>query len=102
MKSMSTQVEMDEHMILRRLNMEIQGYPESYMSDINDMVVGAESSNMPYPQQQQQDWKYHADMSPVPAFQGPPPPMDNIANSNGSIIMDNNLGMERHAKMART
>lgn len=88
MKSMSTQVEMDEHMILRRLNMEIQGYPESYMSDINDMVVGAESSNMPYPQQQQQDWKYHADMSPVPAFQGPPPPMDNIANSNGSIIME--------------
>ena len=50
MKSISTQVEMDEHMILRRLNMEIQGYPESYITDVNDMVIGADSSNMKHQQ----------------------------------------------------
>ena len=35
MKNAATQVEIDEYMILRRLNLEIQGYPESYASEPN-------------------------------------------------------------------
>ncbi|KAL3804924.1 hypothetical protein HJC23_006696 [Cyclotella cryptica] len=41
LKCVSTQVEMDEFMTLRRLNIEIQGFPESYAAEPIDMV-GAE------------------------------------------------------------
>lgn len=56
MKSAAVQVEMDEFMTLRRLNIRIQGYPESYATDptMADAVVGecrpspmSLSSNMP-------------------------------------------------------
>jgi len=42
MRSAAIQVEMDEFMTLRRLNLKIQGYPESYASEPygEDMVVG--------------------------------------------------------------
>ena len=42
MKSAAIQVEMDEFMTLRRLNIRIQGFPESYATDptMADMVVG--------------------------------------------------------------
>lgn len=48
MKNMSTQVEMDEYMILRRLNVEIQGFPESYAVEphLEDMV-GTETHQSP-------------------------------------------------------
>lgn len=42
MKNAATQVEIDEYMILRRLNLEIQGFPESYTSEPSNMV-GSES-----------------------------------------------------------
>lgn len=43
MRSAATQVEMDEFMTLRRLNLKIQGFPESYATEPHldeDMVVG--------------------------------------------------------------
>lgn len=43
MRSAAIQVEMDEFMTLRRLNLKIQGFPESYASEAHmeeDMVVG--------------------------------------------------------------
>ena len=42
MKNAATQVEIDEYMIMRRLNLEIQGFPESYAIEptSNDMVMG--------------------------------------------------------------
>ncbi|CAB9524254.1 expressed unknown protein [Seminavis robusta] len=43
MKSAAIQVEMDEFMTLRRLNIRIQGFPESYATDpagMADMVIG--------------------------------------------------------------
>jgi len=42
MRSAAIQVEMDEFMTLRRLNLRIQGFPESYASEPygEDMVVG--------------------------------------------------------------
>ncbi|KAL3808057.1 hypothetical protein ACHAXA_007999 [Cyclostephanos tholiformis] len=49
MKCVSTQVEMDEFMTLRRLNIEIQGYPESYAAEPLDMV-GTEVGQYPPPQ----------------------------------------------------
>lgn len=40
MRNASTQVEMDEFLVLRRLNIEIQGYPESYLADpLNNVVA---------------------------------------------------------------
>ena len=44
MKNASTQVEMDEFLVLRRLNLEIQGFPESYISDPDELadMCGAE------------------------------------------------------------
>lgn len=41
-RSASTQVEMDEFLVLRRLNLEIQGFPESYIAEPKDNV-GAEA-----------------------------------------------------------
>jgi len=41
-RNATTQVEMDEFLVLRRLNLEIQGFPESYTSDPANNV-GAES-----------------------------------------------------------
>lgn len=47
-KNASTQVEMDEFLVLRRLNLEIQGFPESYTSEPMGDHVGAEThSNAP-------------------------------------------------------
>lgn len=43
MRSAAVQVEMDEFMTLRRLNLKIQGFPESYATEPymdDDMVVG--------------------------------------------------------------
>lgn len=43
MRSAAIQVEMDEFMTLRRLNLRIQGFPESYAAEAytqQDMVVG--------------------------------------------------------------
>lgn len=44
MRSAAIQVEMDEFMTLRRLNLRIQGFPESYAAepynDMDSMVVG--------------------------------------------------------------
>ena len=37
MKCVSTQVEMDEFLVMRRLNLEIQGFPCSY-AEVPDMV----------------------------------------------------------------
>ena len=37
-KNASTQVEMDEFLVLRRLNLEIQGFPESYVSEPDAMA----------------------------------------------------------------
>jgi hypothetical protein len=44
MKNASTQVEMDEFLVLRRLNLEIQGFPESYVSEPGELadMCGAE------------------------------------------------------------
>lgn len=51
MKSAAIQVEMDEFMTLRRLNIRIQGFPESYASDptMADMIVVGEPRPMPRP-----------------------------------------------------
>jgi len=54
MKCVSTQVEMDEFMTLRRLNLEIQGLPESYASEpmfedrVGVEVHGGGGSNAPH------------------------------------------------------
>ena len=42
MRGAAIQVEMDEFMTLRRLNLKIQGFPESYATEpyMDDMVVG--------------------------------------------------------------
>mmetsp|Transcript_36815 Transcript_36815/g.41425 ORF Transcript_36815/g.41425 Transcript_36815/m.41425 type:complete len:409 (+) Transcript_36815:271-1497(+) len=55
MRSAAIQVEMDEFMTLRRLNLKIQGFPESYASEPygEDMVVG-EPHQQSSPSQQQQ------------------------------------------------
>lgn len=56
MKSASTQVEMDEFLVVRRLNLEIQGFPETYttepMGDVGTEVHPSSSSPplMPPPQ----------------------------------------------------
>jgi hypothetical protein len=51
MKNASTQVEMDEFLVLRRLNLEIQGFPESYVSEPGAMadLCGAEPHHPPPP-----------------------------------------------------
>lgn len=50
-KNASTQVEMDEFLVLRRLNLEIQGFPESYVSEPEAMadMCGAEPHYLPPP-----------------------------------------------------
>jgi len=81
MRSAAIQVEMDEFMTLRRLNLKIQGYPESYASEPHgeDMVVGephqphsSMSAVSPLPptqqtpsrqQQQQQQQQHHGDLN---------------------------------------
>jgi hypothetical protein len=46
MRNIATQVEMDEFLVIRRLNLEIQGYPETYASEpLGD--VGSESYPTP-------------------------------------------------------
>ena len=47
LKNASTQVEMDEFLVVRRLNLEIQGYPETYCNQLHNNV-GAESVPHPY------------------------------------------------------
>jgi len=73
-RSAAIQVEMDEFMTLRRLNLKIQGFPESYASEPfgEDMVVGEPHQHpsisvmSPLPPQQQQ----HGDIMNV-ADNGP-------------------------------
>lgn len=64
-RNASTQVEMDEFLVLRRLNLEIQGFPESYTSDPANKV-GAEPHRHPP--------RSHAVPSPngPPSMQSPP------------------------------
>jgi len=70
MKCVSTQVEMDEFMTLRRLNIEIQGFPESYAAEPSDNC-GTEVHPPPPP-------THHAAMTPSssqphgPSSAGPP------------------------------
>jgi hypothetical protein len=46
MRSAAIQVEMDEFMTLRRLNLRIQGFPESYANEpYGDDMVGGEPSS---------------------------------------------------------
>ena len=69
MRSAAIQVEMDEFMTLRRLNLRIQGFPESYAAEPDhdeDMVVGE-----PHP---------HSVSS------GPPPPQTLVADVSGMSI----------------
>lgn len=77
MRSAAVQVEMDEFMTLRRLNLRIQGFPESYASEPHgeDMVVGEPHQHQSMnpmspllPQQQQ----IHGDIMNV-ADNGPSP-----------------------------
>lgn len=70
MKSISTQVEMDEFMTLRRLNIEIQGYPESYAAEPLDKV-GSEVGDPPPPPQE-----------PLSNEGSARPPLDNATNVN--------------------
>jgi len=63
MKCVSTQVEMDEFMTLRRLNIEIQGFPESYAAEPSDNC-GTEVHPPPQP--------HHAAMTPS-SQHGPTP-----------------------------
>jgi len=67
MRSAAIQVEMDEFMTLRRLNLKIQGFPESYASEPygEDMVVGEpqqSSMTLPAPQSRQQQQQQHGDV----------------------------------------
>ena len=68
MKCVSTQVEMDEFMTLRRLNIEIQGFPESYAAEPSDNC-GTEVHPPPPPQQQHQQMTPSSQQQP----HGPPP-----------------------------
>jgi len=69
MKSASTQVEMDEFLVLRRLNLEIQGLPESYTSEPMGNV-GAEPHPIASSPHHQQQLPPPSNMS-----RGPPGPM---------------------------
>ena len=74
MRSAAIQVEMDEFMTLRRLNLKIQGFPESYAAEPymeEDMVVGEprpphalSSATTPGPR---------GELMTVPDSSGPPP-----------------------------
>lgn len=79
MKCVSTQVEMDEFMTLRRLNIEIQGFPESYAAEPSDNC-GTEV-HPPPPQQQQ---PHHAAMTPSSHQQRGPPP--SVAGPPGGMV----------------
>lgn len=71
MKCVSTQVEMDEFMTLRRLNLEIQGFPESYAAEPMDMV-GAEVHSHPPSVLVSGATSYSASASrPPPSHRGP-------------------------------
>ena len=45
MRNAATQVEMDEFLVVRRLNLEIQGFPESYTGEPSVNNVGMEAAN---------------------------------------------------------
>ena len=85
MRSAAIQVEMDEFMTLRRLNLKIQGFPESYASEPHgeDMVVGEpypHSSMSPLAQQQEHgDMMNGTDNGPPPTL--PPPGHDPVASA---------------------
>lgn len=80
MKCVSTQVEMDEFMTLRRLNIEIQGFPESYAAEPSDNC-GTEVHPPPPPPHQQ----HHAAMTPssLNPQRGPPP---SVAGPPGGMV----------------
>jgi hypothetical protein len=80
MRCAAIQVEMDEFMTLRRLNLRIQGFPESYASEPymdDDMVVGEPShpprsiSSAPPPM-----------MGDGPTMSGPPDMMNSPMRSS--------------------
>ena len=69
MRSAAIQVEMDEFMTLRRLNLRIQGFPESYATEPyldEDMVVGEPHTPHLAPSDPQM-------MTDSPVMSGPPP-----------------------------
>lgn len=74
MKSAAIQVEMDEFMTLRRLNIRIQGFPESYATDptMADMVIG-EARPMPVASNLSRPGMMPAPPD-GPLLGGPPPP----------------------------
>lgn len=87
MRSAAIQVEMDEFMTLRRLNLKIQGFPESYASEPHgeDMVVGephqhSVMSPLPPPQPQEHgDMMNGTDNGPPPSL--PPPGHDPVSSA---------------------
>ena len=84
MKCVSTQVEMDEFMTLRRLNIEIQGFPESYAAEPTDNC-GADVRPPPPPPPQ-----HHASMT-LSSQHGPPP-----AGPPPGIIVKPGVGPTSH------
>ena len=49
MKNAATQCEIEEYMVLRRLNLELQGFPESYVTSPSEMAmnVGTDTAIAP-------------------------------------------------------
>merc|ERR1719223_468099 len=81
-RNASTQVEMDEFLVVRRLNLEIQGFPESYISEPTDNV-GTEVHNpntIPPPPQSHHPYPGHG---AGPSPQGHPPLGPTPMNSHG-------------------
>lgn len=79
MKNASTQVEMDEFLVLRRLNLEIQGFPESYTTEPVMVDVGTEvhhPSAPPHP---------HSVPPVVQQTPQPPPPSIHQSSSHGTV-----------------
>ena len=101
MRNASTQVEMDEFLVLRRLNLEIQGFPESYTSEpLGD--VGAEphpplvanSPHGPHPppamiRNPMMGIAPPGAMPPPPPPQQPPHNMGPMSDRNGRPIPTN-------------
>ncbi|KAL7575753.1 hypothetical protein ACA910_003083 [Epithemia clementina (nom. ined.)] len=92
-RNAAVQVEMDEFMTLRRLNIRIQGFPESYATEpfLGASMVGAE----PHPHES------YVPPGPPPVDTGTMMPMDDIYSSNSgghhhhhhSSSSNNNLTM---------
>lgn len=102
MRNASTQVEMDEFLVLRRLNLEIQGFPESYTSEpLGDVgaephppLVATSPHGPPGPHPPPQMIR-NTMMGVVPPGAMPPPPqqqphnMGPMSDPNGGPIRSN-------------